>query len=568
LIQEILFLLFRRMRLPLIVLICAYAISVLGFVLIPGQDDTGAVWHMSFFHAFYFVSFMGSTIGFGEIPYEFTDAQRFWALFTIYLTVISWLYGIGYLISLIQDPAFQNVMRHSRFYYEVKRIRDPFYLVCGYGDTGEHLIEEMSQRYFRSVVVDIDQSRIDHLTVTDLHLVVPGICGDASDPSVLKTAGLENPYCIGLVALTNDDQANLSASIAAKLISPKLKVISRAETLDYEANLLSFDTDHVVNPYSSFAEWLAMAIHSPSMYLIHDWMTGLYDKPLSEPLIPPKGTWIVCGYGRFGKAVIEQLQNEGVQTVLIEAEPEQTGAPRDTIIGSGTEAVTLNEAGIMDAAGIVAGTNDDANNLSIIMTARALNPGLFAVARQNRSRNTPLFQAAKLDLAMQPGAMMAQQVAALMMSPMLVQFLQLAKHQDDEWANILISRITTLTGEEHPITWKYKITAAAAPALYETIEKGGTVTVGDLLKDPTDRECLLGSVPLMISSPGEPPVMLPEDDHVLHLGDRLLFTGTTEAHNRMGWVINNFNALEYVLTGIDRPSGYIFQWLHRERTRA
>jgi hypothetical protein len=47
-----------------------------------------------------------------------------------------------------------------------------------------------------------------------------------------------------------------------------------------------------------------------------------------------------------------------------------------------------------------------------------------------------------------------------------------------------------------------------------------------------------------------------------------LFTGTSEARNRMGWVINNFNALEYVLTGIDRPSGYIFEWLHRGRTGA
>ena len=70
--ENVLFVLIRRMRLPLITVLCVYAVSVLGFVLIPGVDDEGRVWRMDFFHAFYFVSFMGSTIGFGEIPFPFT----------------------------------------------------------------------------------------------------------------------------------------------------------------------------------------------------------------------------------------------------------------------------------------------------------------------------------------------------------------------------------------------------------------------------------------------------------------------------------------------------------------
>jgi Trk K+ transport system NAD-binding subunit len=548
------------MRMPLIVLISAYALSITGFVLIPGQDDQGQTWHMGFFHAFYFVSFMGSTIGFGEIPYAFTDSQRYWAMFTIYLTVISWLYGIGYLISLIQDVAFQNVIRHSRFLHQVKRIRKPFYLICGYGDTGEHLENEMSERYFNSVVVEIKQERIDHLKVSQLRVDVPGLCADASNPSALRDAGLENKYCVGLVALTNNEGANLRAALSAKLLSPKLKVIVRAESRDSEANLLSFDTDVVINPYTQFANWLAMAIHSPSMYLIHDWMTGIYDRPLSEPLVPPRGTWIVCGFGRFGKAVCSHLEGEGVRTVLVEADPKLTEAPDETIIGSGTEAETLIEAGIHDAAGIVAGTNDDADNLSIIMTAYALNPELFIVARQNKSRNTALFRAARVDFIMQPGAMMAQKIAAIMMTPMLVDFLEMARGMDDEWANILISRIIAMTGEEHPVTWKIKVTANAAPALYEELGKEHAVTLAHMQCDPRDRNEQLLTVPLMVQSPGELPVLLPDDDYELHVGDRILFAGLPKARSSMSWLVNNYNALEYVLTGEERPSGIIWQW--------
>ena len=76
--RNLIYLLLRRMRMPLIVIILAYAVSILGLVLIPGVDDQGQPWHMSIFHAFYFVSFMGSTIGFGEIPYPFSDPQRLW----------------------------------------------------------------------------------------------------------------------------------------------------------------------------------------------------------------------------------------------------------------------------------------------------------------------------------------------------------------------------------------------------------------------------------------------------------------------------------------------------------
>ena len=136
----------RRMRAPLIVLISTYAISVLGFVLIPGIDDHGDPWRMGFFHAFYFVSYMATTIGFGEIPYEFTDAQRAWAMITLYLTVIAWLYAIGKILTLVQDPALKRALTENRFTRQVQYLREPFYIVCGYGDTGSLVTKALTER--------------------------------------------------------------------------------------------------------------------------------------------------------------------------------------------------------------------------------------------------------------------------------------------------------------------------------------------------------------------------------------------------------------------------------------
>ena len=133
--DNVAFLIFRRMRAPLIVLIAIYAVGVMGLVLIPGQDAEGNLWHMDFFHAFYFFSYTATTIGFGEIPYAFSDAQRLWVTLGIYLSVVAWFYSIGTLIALLQDKTFQNSLAELRFARRIRRMREPFYLVCGYGET-------------------------------------------------------------------------------------------------------------------------------------------------------------------------------------------------------------------------------------------------------------------------------------------------------------------------------------------------------------------------------------------------------------------------------------------------
>lgn len=120
------FLLLRRLRVPLALLICIYAVAVGGFTVVPGTDPQGRPWTMSFLHAFYFVSFMGTTIGLGEVPYPFSDFQRLWATGAIYGTVLAWLYAIGALFGVLQDPLFRRVLHRSRAERAVRRIGEPF----------------------------------------------------------------------------------------------------------------------------------------------------------------------------------------------------------------------------------------------------------------------------------------------------------------------------------------------------------------------------------------------------------------------------------------------------------
>jgi Trk K+ transport system NAD-binding subunit len=562
--HNVISLLLRRMRLPLIILISTYAISVLGLTLIPGIDDQGNPWRMDFFHAIYFVSFLGSTIGFGEIPYAFTGAQRMWTTFTIYAAVVSWLYAIGTILTVIQDQAFRRVLAFSSFARKVRRMQEPFYILCGYGDASRLLVRELSERCIHCVVVDKDREKIQDLVVEDLPDYVPGLSEDATNSDTLIAAGLKRPNCRGVIALTGDDQCNLTIAITSKLLAPDLQVICQSDSKDSAANMASFGTDHIIDPFEIFASRFAMMFHSPSMYLVYEWMTAVYGSPLSDFRRPPTGIWVLCGFGRFGKAVREHIAVEGVKTHLIEADPEATGAPLDTVQGRGTEANTLLEADIQDAAGVIAGTDNDANNLSILITARYLNAGLFTVARQNQQKKDPIFKAADIDLVMQPGTIVAQYILGLILAPLLGDFFRLTHDRTEEWANVLVSRIAGVVAEVTPETWELEISPRQAPAVLERLMRGQKVLLKDICSNPKNRSELLPCVPLLIKRSGAS-MLLPELEECLHRDDQLLFCGRQESTYRIRHIVYDRQALDYIQTGVDRPSGTVWRWLTNAR---
>jgi len=560
-----LFLILRRMRAPLIFLILSYAISLLGMTLIPGVDAAGRpAPPMDFFHAFYVVSYTATTIGFGEVPGTFSDAQRAWTIVVIYLTVIAWLYSIGFILNLLQDPALLRAARGNRFAARIKRLRQPFYLIAGCGETGSLLMHALDNRNQQAVVLDIDPDRVGALELGQYHLDIPALCADASLPENLLVAGLNHQHCAGVIALTNDDRANLSVAVTVKLLRPQLPVLCRTDSLETAANMASFGTDEVVLAFETFGEHIAMAVDSPGHHLLYEWLTGVPGESLTEPLEPPRGKWVICGYGRFGKAITHHLKRVGIEPVVVEATPLKTGCD-DCIVGTGTEAHTLLEAGIEDAVGIVAGTDDDINNLSIVMTAREPNPGLFTVLRQNRHANELLFQHFRANVTMQPFRIVAHEFLSLLITPLLSRFFSLARSRDDAWVDVLISRIAAVLENTMPDVWDVEVSRSQTEAVWEAIRDGTSVPLQALLRNPAGRDETLACIPLLLKR-GDTEILMPEPDVLLQVGDRLLFCGERQARHLQSLCLYNFGVLGYLLTGQDAPSGTIWRWLNRQRT--
>ncbi|HRX71385.1 MAG: NAD-binding protein [Gammaproteobacteria bacterium] len=562
------FLALRRMRAPLITLIVIYAVSILGLTLIPGLDAEGNPSQMDFLHAFYFISYTATTIGFGEIPNAFSEAQRMWVTLCIYLSVIGWAYSIGALLALLQDQNFRNAVRLQRFGRAVRNMREPFYLVCGYGETGQLLCRALDQLGVRAIVIEVSESRVSQLDLHGHTADIPALAADASQPEILKLAGLTHRCCQGVIALTNDDSANLAIAIAARLLASQLTVLCRVETLETAANMASFGTQHIINPFDKFGRYLALALHAPAAYHLLEWLTAVPGTKVEPHRDPPRGHWVLCGYGRFGKVLVSALEQENIPITIIDHDPPLESDHRHWVRGDGSSVPALLEAGIQQAVGIVASTNDDVNNLSIVVTARKLNARLFVVLRQNLQAHQALFDAFESDFTVVPSQIIARECLAILTTPLLAPFLWQIKQRGESWASTLLDQLTGRFGWEAPTVWSVCIDAPQAPALLKWLKLSQAPTpLGDLLRNPRDRAQELECRALYLVREDDAMVMLPHRHTSVQAGDQLLFVGCREARGDLELTLNNENTLEYVLCGREIPGGWVWEQLARLHAR-
>ncbi|MFI1993948.1 potassium channel family protein [Actinoplanes sp. NPDC020271] len=555
------FLILRRMRAPLIVLITIVAVSVLGLTLIPGSDDAGQPTRMGFFDAFYFMSYTATTIGYGEIPHAFTGAQRLWVTATIYLTVIGWAYAIGSLLTLLQDRAFRQALALQRFTRTVARLREPFLLIAGYGQTGRLLGRELDALGRRLVVIDTDAERVDALDIDAYRSDVPGLAGDARNPQTMEHAGLGHPYCEGVLALTDDDDVNLAVTMTAALVRPELPVMARTVSPAVEHRMAAFGSPTVVNPFDRYGDHLRLALRAPASYQLMAWLESGPGAELPKRAQPPRaGRWVLCGYGRFGRELTEDLHAEGLTVTAIDIRA-QAGAEPWVIPGDGSEPDVMAAADLAHAVGFVAGTDNDTTNLSLVAAARHINPELFVTSRQNRPETAPLFAAMQIDSLLVPAEVVAHEIYAQLSTPLLWRFLREMPALGDEWAQTMVERLQRHCGRRLPGLWRTTLDASDAPALNHWLREG-RATLGDLLRHPDDREQRLDIVPLLILRDGQV-TLGPADDDELQAGDQLLLAGQRREQRALMDTVTIDSVSQYILYGRRVPSSWIWRRLSR-----
>ena len=565
--DDIIWLTMRRLRTPLIVLILVYSFSVFIMVQVPGQDTDGNPVQVGYLDAVYFIAVMATTIGFGEFPFPFTHLQRLYAFILLFPNVIAWLYSIGTIISLLVDPQFRAVMARSRFSKRVRNMRSNFYIVCGFGHTGKMIVSGLLKRGISASVLEREQDIVHGMALDDQFAHLPALAGDVTDRRLLDIAGLDprTKHCIGVIAITNDDHANLTIAITSKLLRPELLVLARAETQRVADNMASFGTDATVDPYTIFAQRLFLALSSPTKYLVQDWLISVPGSRLRSELDPPDGRWIVCGVGRFGSRMAAILDEAGIPFTVIDVHPERVAKWSDSLLGRGTEAVTLDEARVRDAVGIIAGTGDDMDNLSIVMTAREMNPHLFVVARQENPQNDELFDASSADLVARRSLIVARRILMLATTPLLPVFIDHMIHHDEAFANTVKHRLSSVLEGRSPGLWTMHLTGPWAHSLREAKSENVPVRMEHLTQNA--RTPAYESLPCvcLLLERGSSRIFLPSPEQALIEGDTLLFAGRGAARDEMLFALREPTALVSVASGRPQPRGAIMRRLARKR---
>ena len=137
--------------------------------------------------------------------------------------------------------------------------------------------------------------------------------------------------------------------------------------------------------------------------------------------------FVICGYGRVGHEVAHELASRGERFVIVDRSEHSfagTDHPEAVIVhGDATEESVLHSAGVERARALLAAADSDVENTYIVLTARALNPSLFIVARAGSDSAERRLVSAGADRVISPYRIGGRRMALSAVQPMLMEFM-------------------------------------------------------------------------------------------------------------------------------------------------
>ena len=155
--------------------------------------------------------------------------------------------------------------------------------------------------------------------------------------------------------------------------------------------------------------------------------------------------YLLCGYGRVGRAASDELARSGVPFVVIDTDSERIdlAAKRGmlTMQADAASDESLKEAGIQRARGLIAALATDAQNLFLVLSARALNRQLKVASRVDEEESEIKFRRAGADATFRPYNITGFRLAQAMLRPHVFEFLDMTTPTVDLGHNIGIEQV-------------------------------------------------------------------------------------------------------------------------------
>jgi len=220
------------------------------------------------------------------------------------------------------------------------------------------------------------------------------------------------------------------------------------------------------------------------------------------------GHYILCGYGRVGQHIADDLKSANANFVIIENDPAAAEKASDlgflVIKADATSDETLKEASIENARGLVSALSSDAENLYITLTARELCPHLFIVSRCDSEESEPKLRRAGADRVISPHSIGGRRMAAMLLKPTVWDYLDLVTRgqyiefniENLEWRidDVEIQPNSYLDGKSIDEAKIYSVSGALVLAVKKRGLGFNTKPAKDTRLDPGDYIVAIGTV--------------------------------------------------------------------------
>lgn len=214
--------------------------------------------------------------------------------------------------------------------------------------------------------------------------------------------------------------------------------IITAATIGYQEVKPLSDGGKIFNIFYIMANLalFAYVISTLTIYLFEGELKNIFKKFKTQKIIKKmENHIIVCGYGRNGYNVCQELNQLDVPYVLIEKSESRLShfAPSEkrlALVGDATLDETLKDANIEKAKALIIALSNDANNVFITLTARELNPHIFIITRASEQSSEKKMYRAGANKVVMPEALGGVHMAHLVVKPEIVEFLDLISGLD------------------------------------------------------------------------------------------------------------------------------------------
>jgi voltage-gated potassium channel len=272
----------RRLVYAILVLLITLCVATFGYRFFLGDS-------VSLFDCFYMTIITLSTVGYGEvIDLSNNVPARIFTIFIIFIGMSNLIFVLTTATSSIINGQLNMFLRRRKMKKNINSLQDHL-IVCGAGNTGFHIIQELYNTNKDFLIIEQDLAVYEALQNKFLDIVC--IHGDATHDDILLSAGIEKAKA--LAAVLPYDKDNLFLTITAKQLNPKVRVISKIMHLENKRKLMRAGASSIVPPQFIGALRLVSEMVRPKVVNFLDNMLRDKNNFRIEEVEIPKNSWTI-----------------------------------------------------------------------------------------------------------------------------------------------------------------------------------------------------------------------------------------------------------------------------------